>query len=95
MYLSPLVSGGLFAQLYLMNDPFDNYPTLRLAHSQQDSFMQFMNSQGFGAEFVYYNGLHGPIKIWEVNYPENIIENEEFLRLEGNYAEFDNLAFTK
>ena len=95
MYLSPLVSSGLFAQLYLMNDPFDNYSTLRLAHSQQDPFMQFMNSQGFGAEFVYYNGIHGPIKIWEVSYLENIVENKEFLKLEGKYAEFDNLTFTK
>jgi len=95
IYLSPKVSAGLFAQIYLMDDPFNNYPTLKVAHSEPDPFVKSLNSQGANLqELVYYQGLRGPIKIWEVNYPDNILERSEFLRTEGDYAEFDNLTFT-
>jgi hypothetical protein len=43
---------------------------------------------------MYYGGFRGPIKIWEVTYPENIIAKEEFLRLSGEFGEFDTLSFT-
>jgi len=51
-----------------------------------------IRSQGanFG-DFVYFNGFRGPIRIWEVDYPENIVAREEFTRLSGEYAVFDNL----
>ena len=55
-----------------------------------------MKEQGVNVgDIVYFGGLRGPLKIFEVNYPDNIIEREEFLRLDGKYAEFDNLTFTK
>ncbi len=95
LYLSPKVSKSLFAQLYLMNDPFDNYPTLKLVHSEQDQIINILNLEGADLEMVYYNGIKGPIKIWKVNYPENILSKEEFLRTSGDYAEFDNLTFIK
>jgi hypothetical protein len=95
IYLSPKVSDGLFAQLYLMDDPSNKYPTLKLAHSEPDSFVRSLNQQGANIkDFVYYVGFRGPIKIWEVDYPSNILEKEEFLRSSGDFAEFDNLQFT-
>lgn len=96
IYLSPKVSKSLFAQLYLMNDAFHNYPTIQLAHSEPDSFVNGLNAQGAGIkDFIYFQGFRGPIKIWKVDYPSNIVEKEEFLRTEGTYAEFDNLTFVK
>ncbi len=96
IYLSPKVFNSLFAQLYLMNDPFNQYQTINLAYSQDSSPMENLKSSGgFEGDFVYYNGFIGPIKIWKVNYPENTKTNQEFLRTEGGYAEFDNLTFTK
>ena len=94
-YLSPKVSKSLFAQLYLMNDPFNNYPTLKLVHSEQDQIITLLNLEGADLEMVYYQGIKGPIKIWKVDYPENILSKEEFLRTSGDYAEFDNLTFTR
>lgn len=96
MYLSPRVTSSLFAQLYLMNDPNNLYLTLNLSHSEPDPVVTSLKSQGANVnEFVYYQGIRGPIKIWGVNYPDDIISREEFLRTEGRYAEFDNLTFTK
>lgn len=96
MYLSPKVAQGLVAQLYLMNDPLDNYPTLGLAHSEPDPAVQSLKDQGANLnEFLYYRGLRGPIKIWKTDYPEDIITREEFFRTSGEWAEFDNLTFTK
>ena len=96
IYLSPKVSKSLFAQLYLLDDAFKNYPTLKVVHSEPDMVVSDLNMQGANVgELIYYQGFRGPIKIWEVDYPENIIEREEFLRKEGKYAEFDNLKFVK
>jgi hypothetical protein len=96
IYLSPKVSKSLFAQLYLLDDPKNEYPTVKLAHSEQSALVKQMFSEGYyGGEFVYYGGqLYGPIKIWEVNYPSNILEHEEFLRNSGEYSGLDNLTFS-
>jgi len=95
LYLSPKVSKSLFAQLYLMNDVFNNYETIKLAHSEDDSVVKSLKMQGIDlGEFVYYQEVRGPIKIWDVKkVPENILVKEEFLRRAGEYAEFDDLKF--
>ena len=96
IYLSPRVSKGLFAQLYLLDDPFEKYPTINLAYAEQELLIKNLNSQGANlGEFVYFNGFRGPIKIWKIDYPSNIIAREEFLRTDGGYGEFDNLTFVK
>jgi len=48
-----------------------------------------------GGGYVYYQGFRGPIKIWKVDYPNNTISHEEFLRNYGEYGELDNLTFTR
>jgi len=96
LYLSPKVSKGLFSRLYLLNDPMNEYNTIKLTYVQQDPFVENLNSQGANlGEFMDFNGFRGPIKIWKVDYPANILTKEEFLRTSGNWAEFDNLTFTK
>jgi len=94
IYLSPKVSKSLFAQLYLMDDPFNNYQTIKLAHSQDDPAIASLKAQGLNfGEFVFFRGFRGPIKIWDTtDIPDNILIIEEFLRREGDWAEFDNLG---
>ncbi len=92
LYLSEKTENSLFAQMYLMDDPLDKYPTIKLAHSQDDPVVESLKSQGANlGEFIYYQGFRGPIKIWDVDYPDYILEKEEFLRRQGKYAEFDDL----
>ena len=96
IYLSPKVSKGLFAQLYLMGDPLKKYGTITSAYSEPDPFVSQLRAQGANLdEIVYFQGLRGPIKIWKVEYPENIAEIEGFLNTSGDYAVFDNLTFTR
>ena len=74
----------------------NEYNTIKLTYVQQDPFVENLNSQGANlGEFMDFNGFRGPIKIWKVDYPANILTKEEFLRTSGNWAEFDNLTFTK
>ncbi|MBA7600707.1 hypothetical protein ES703_07766 [subsurface metagenome] len=97
IYLSPKVSKSLFAQLYLMNDPFNNYSTIKLAHSQDDPSIASLKAQGLNfGEFVFFRGFRGPIKIWDTtDIPDDILIMEEFSRREGDWAEFDNLGFVR
>ncbi len=96
IYLSPRVSKSLIAQLYLLNDPLKKYQTLTIAHSEPDFVSGNLNSQGAGlGDIIYFNGLRGPIKIWKVNYPENVLVKDEFLKTSGGYGEFDDLTFIR
>ena len=64
---------GLLAQVYLLNDPFKNYPNFKLVHIENDAWINMINSQidsdnlqfKLGEFAVINNGLQGPIKIWE------------------------------
>ena len=94
IYLSPKVSKSLYAQLYLLDDVFENYGDLELVHSEQDQVVQSLKSQGFDSEdILFYQGLRAPIKIWKVSYPEGTLTNEEFLATNGGWAELDDLKF--
>jgi hypothetical protein len=92
IYLSPKVSKSLFAQLYLMNDPNNEYPTLSVAHSEQDMVVSSLSSQGANiGEFVYYNGFRGPIKIWKADYPAGTPTYNEFLESNWSFGGLDYL----
>ena len=99
IYLSPKVSKGLFAQLYLMDDPSNNYKTLIVAHSEPDPFVASLRAQGLNLdEIVYFQGFRGPIKIWKIGYPDNILKKDEFLyppggwdTINGPWATLDDL----
>ncbi len=95
IYLSKKTKDSLFAKLYLMNDPLNEYPGVELVHQEHDYVVNTLNSQGANlGELVYFNGFRGPIKIWKINHQDNIIAREEFLRPAGEFAEFDDLQFT-
>ncbi len=83
IYLSKKVSEGLFAQLYLMNDVNKQYPTIKIAHSEDDDVVKALKAQGMNlGEFIYFNGLRSPLKIWKVEYPLGVATHREFLNLQ-------------
>jgi asparagine N-glycosylation enzyme membrane subunit Stt3 len=92
IYMSPKVSKSLFAQLYLMDDPSGNYPTIKVAHSEPDIVVSSLEMQGLDiGEFVYYQGFRGPLKIWEVNYPDGTETHEELLQFNFSFGGSDYL----
>jgi len=69
LYLSPRIMRGMIAQVYLMDDPFNKFPNFKLAHKEPDSLINDLENQGIKLpDFVYFNKLHGPIKIWDIEY---------------------------
>ncbi|MDP2926028.1 MAG: STT3 domain-containing protein [Nanoarchaeota archaeon] len=71
MYLSPRLMRGYLAQKYILNDPFKEFPNFQVAHSEPAYIIDMINTQNPGAnlpEFVYYEGVYGPIKIWNITY---------------------------
>jgi len=96
IYLSPRTINSLFVQMYLLNDPNKKYSEMKLVHSENSPIIKSLRKYGMNpGEFLNFQGFQGPIKIWKVDYPENIITHEEFLHPTGKYAEFDNLTFVK
>lgn len=96
IYLSQKVSKSLFARLYLMDDAFEEYGTLKVVHTEDDQVVAGLKAQGadFG-DFIYYQGFRGPIKIWDVsNIPEGIKVVDEFWDAPvGEYGTLDDLDF--
>ncbi|MFH1451630.1 MAG: STT3 domain-containing protein [archaeon] len=80
IYISPRVTKGFLAQKYLLDDPFNNFPNFKLVHSEENIIIQSMNSQGANLpEFINYQGLQGPIKIWEIEYTGDETKQEKYL----------------
>jgi asparagine N-glycosylation enzyme membrane subunit Stt3 len=80
IYISPRVMRGLLGQVYLLDDPFNNFPNFKLTHTEQNIIIENLNSQNMGLrEFVYYQGLQGPIKIWEIEYTGEEEFHEKYL----------------
>ncbi len=97
IYLNSRVQDSLFAQLYLMNDPEDRYPTVTLSHVEYDPVVSSLRSQGLTGigDFVQFRGFRGPIKIWKIDYPEDTLAKEEFLSAPNEFGGYDNLQFTR
>ena len=84
LYLSPRVINSQVARLYLFGEE-DEY--FNLVHTEDDLFVAQIKKDGAQniGDFVYYQGLRGPIKIWELTYPKNIEYRKEFI--ETKYPE--------
>jgi asparagine N-glycosylation enzyme membrane subunit Stt3 len=88
IYLSEKTRNSLFAELYLMDDPLERYPTIEIAHSEDDYFVKMikMQSPDFG-DFLYNQGFRGPIKIWDTReIPEEIVFIQEMLSSPKNWS---------
>ncbi|MCW8965861.1 MAG: hypothetical protein OQK82_04120 [Candidatus Pacearchaeota archaeon] len=84
-YLSERTVHSEMARLYLYNEN-SNYFTL--AHSEDSLVIESLANQGIDVgEFIYYNGFYGPIKIWDITYPQEIEVRSEFLETDYPSAE--------
>ena len=87
MYLSKRTLHSQVAQLYLFDQESDYF---KLAHTESSLFVDNLRQQNIDVgEFVYYQGLQGPIKIWEINYPSSAEVKEIYLQ-----KEYPNLDVT-
>ena len=86
MYLSQKTQNSLIAQLYLMGDPKNEYPELKVAHKE-----------GYYPFPFYYGGFQGPLTIYSINRTmmTNINKNPGFLKTHITYGEYDNFSFVK
>jgi len=78
LYLSGRTVKSQLARHYLYNEVD---PTFNLVHVEDSFIITEIKKQnpGFENEFIHFGGLQGPIKIWEINYPEDIKFKEEYL----------------
>ncbi len=80
LYLSKRIINSQLAKLYLFNQKSDYF---KLVHVEDSLINEDLKRQGIDiGEFVYYQGIQGPIKIWEIKYPSNI-------KLDTNYLDTD------
>jgi len=80
MYISPRVTRGLFAQLYFLNDALNNFPAFKLTHSEPSLIVESLRNQNLVIDdFVYFQGIQGPIKIWKINYTGREEIKQEYL----------------
>ncbi len=80
MYISPRLLRGFLAQKYILNDPFNNFPNFKLNHTEPNLIINSLNSQGMNLpDFVYYQGVQGPIKIWDIKYTGKEKVKQEYL----------------
>ena len=86
MYLSQKTQDSLVAQVYLMGDPHNEYPEIKLAHKEEYYPFPF-----------YYGGFQGPLAIFSINKSmmTNINTNPGFLKYSGVYGEYDNFSYVK
>ena len=88
IYISPKVAPTLFANLYLMDDPFKLYPTINIAHTEEEIVVSSIRTQGGAIDsFVYYQGLRTPLQIYKVDYPDYILTNDIFIPGPGKNEE--------
>jgi hypothetical protein len=80
MYLSPRVTNGFLGQVYILNDPWKNFPNFKLAHTESNLVIESLRAQGMDLpEFVYYQDIQGPIKIWNITYTGEEEIKQEYL----------------
>lgn len=80
MYLSPRLMRGMLAQKYILNDPFNNFKNFEVAHIESSPVVSILRSQEVSVpEFVYYQGIQGPIIIWKIKYTGNEKLKQEYI----------------
>jgi dolichyl-diphosphooligosaccharide--protein glycosyltransferase len=86
MYISEKGMNALWVKLYLFDETeakANETKNFELVHSEQDLVVeQLRNNYNLTIpDFIVYGDLKGPIKIWKINYPDNIQENPEYMNI--------------
>ncbi len=83
LYLGEDSVNALWVNLFLLEQKDKDYPTdhFKLALNQQHPALESITQQtGINFNVAVYNGrLLGPLKIWEVSYPDDLEEKPEYL----------------
>jgi len=80
IFISPRLFRGMLAQIYIMDDPLERFPNFNLVHTESSLVINDLRNQGLELpEFVYFNGVQGPIKIWEIEYTGEEEIKQEYL----------------
>ncbi len=80
IYLSSKTVKSQLARLYLYKE---TDPYFTLSHTEDDLFIADLKAKtGVTSDFAYYQGLRGPIRIWQINYPSDVKVNPEYLKTE-------------
>jgi asparagine N-glycosylation enzyme membrane subunit Stt3 len=78
LYLSNRTRTGNMVKWYLFGEESDY---VNLVHKEQSYIVELLEEQGRPVgDFVYYGQFQGPIKIWEIAYPEGMEKKEIYLR---------------
>jgi len=87
MFISPRLMRGMLANIYILEDSLERYPNFKIAHTEQNLIVEDLNNQGMDLpDFVFYQGVQGPIKIWDVEYTGNEQMKKEYLDV--NYKDY-------
>jgi len=79
-YISPRLMKGLLSQIYIMDDPLNNFPNFKLVRAEPSLIVSDLRAQGLALpDFVYFQGVQGPIKIWEIEYTGREEVKQEYL----------------
>jgi hypothetical protein len=82
IYLSPRILRGFLGQVYILDGKLGKFPNFNLVHDEPDFIIDQINQQGANlGDFVYYQGLRGPIKIWSIKYTGEEKVKEDYLRI--------------
>ena len=78
LYLSKRTVKSQLARLYLYKQDTKYF---KLVHSEDDFIVSQIKAQNPQIEdIVFFNGLRGPIRIWEINYQGDIKFKEEYIQ---------------
>ncbi len=80
MYLSNKTVQSQLARFYLYEE---KNPYFTLVHSEDDVVVMQLKGRGLlnsDEDFVFFEGFRGPLRIWEIDYPNGIQSNPEYLR---------------
>jgi hypothetical protein len=93
IYLSPRTFNSLMGRLYILDDYYNEYPTLTQAHFEDDPAVTYFKQFTGGKlnEFIWYGGIRAPLKIWDVEYPTVTQIHEEFLESNFTFGGMDEL----
>ena len=80
LYLSDRTVKSQLARLYLYKE---NDPNFKLVYSEDDYVVEQVKKQNPKiGDIIFFNGIRGPIRIWEIEYPKDIKFKQEYLNKE-------------
>jgi asparagine N-glycosylation enzyme membrane subunit Stt3 len=78
LYLSNRTINSNLVKLYLFGENSDSF---KLVHTEVNPYIEDLEKNGVNpGDFIYLSGFQGPIKIWEIKYPEGSTINPEYLK---------------